>query len=110
MDETAASDQPSPPDVWDADDDAPPLPREEGEIFLQLNPESRALLEDDGWVEDENNAGRLDEYKGQFIAVYHKRLYGHGPDPLALRERIAREFGLPAEKIVVQYVHPGFLR
>ena len=112
MDETAANGPGPAPEQWrwdDEDDNGPPPPREPGEIFLQLNPESRALLEDEGWFEDENNAGRFDEYKGQYVAIYHKRLYGHGPDPLALRERVVREFDLPAGKIVVEYIHPGFL-
>src|SRR6476619_6175942 len=70
-----------------------PGPREPGkEIFLNLDPASRLLLADRAWTIDEGNTGRWAEYAGDFIAVYHKRLLGHGPNPIELRDRMAREY------------------
>jgi hypothetical protein len=109
MDETAANDQaPQPVDEWDVDEQGPRLPSPPGEIILNLDPESRAMLEDMSWENEQHNAGAWTEFQGEYIAVYHKRLYGHGPDPLALREQVARNHGLPAGKIVIQYIDHDF--
>jgi hypothetical protein len=96
------------PDEWDVLGQNPRPPSPPGEIFLDLDPESRAMLADMEWENEQHNAGAWTEFQGEYIAVYHMRLYGHGPDPRALRDQVARDHGLPAGKIVIQYIDRDF--
>jgi hypothetical protein len=97
-----ADETPAPPDA--------PFPTrvdpETGEIFLILPPEWQEYFADWNWVDDEYNARRWDEYAGNYIAVYHKQLLGHGPDPNELRDRVAREHQLPPGLILTTYIEP----
>jgi hypothetical protein len=95
------------PDDFDDFDGIDPGPREPGkEVFLDLDPASCELLADMAWTIDEGNAGRWAEYAGDYIAVYHKRLLGNGPRPVELRERVAKQFAVPPDKVAISYVEP----
>jgi hypothetical protein len=98
---------PPAPDDFDDIDGIDPGPREPGQAtFLDLDPASRLLLEDWGWVNDQFNAGRWAEFAGSYIAVYRKQFLGHGPDPIEFRARPARDHGVPPGKISISYVEP----
>lgn len=86
----------------------PSMPSDEGGDRLQLTPEGWALLADKEWAYQEYNAGRWESYRGEYIAIYRKRLVGHGPDLLKLREQVAREIGVDPDRIAVIYLEPLF--
>lgn len=109
MDETAANDQPSPPDVWDTDEQAPPRKGEPGEVFLTLGPETRAALAEMGRVNEQCNAGLWDAYAGEHIAVANGQLLGHNRDLIKLREQVARDHPeVSVYRLVVLYIPPDF--
>jgi hypothetical protein len=86
----------------------PTTPPDDGVDQLQLTPEGWGLLADKEWAYQEYNAGRWEPYRGEYIAIYRKRLVGHGPDLLKLREQVARETGVDPDRIAVIYLEPLF--
>ncbi|MDB5309357.1 MAG: hypothetical protein JWO38_3559 [Gemmataceae bacterium] len=81
---------------------APPTGTEE--VRLPLTPESAEYLADCAWVNGEYNSGRWEPHVGSYIAVVGKQLLGHGPDPLRLREEVARDHGVRPGRIVITYI------
>jgi hypothetical protein len=84
---------------------SPPAPAD-GEDRLQLTPEWREYYADVDWVHEEYNAGRWAQYAGEYIAVVGKKLLGHGPDRLKLRQEVARESGVRPGRIHITYIEP----
>ena len=74
---------------------------------LQPSPEGREYLADRKWVNQQYNLGHWDQHMGNYIAVYKKQLLGFGPNPLSLREQVAKEHNLSPGRIVITYVDPG---
>jgi hypothetical protein len=71
---------------------------------LPLTPEGWEYLADLKWVNEQFNLGRWEPYMGNYIAVYRKQLLGFGPDLLALRERMAKEYHVSEDRILTSYV------
>lgn len=86
----------------------PPPPADDGVDRLQLTPEGWEALADKAWAYEEYNAGRWDTYRGEYAAVYRRRLVGHGPHLLELRADVARETGVRPGRIVIIYLEPLF--
>jgi hypothetical protein len=74
---------------------------------LQLSPEGWEYLADLKWVNQEYNLGHWNQYVGNYIAVYKKQLLGFGPDLIALRERVTREYNISPDRILTEYIDPG---
>ena len=96
------------PQQTEAETAAAAPPPGDGADRLQLTSEEWTLLADKEWAYQEYNAGRWESYRGEYIAIYRKRLVGHGPDLLKLRERVARETGADPDRIAVIYLEPLF--
>jgi hypothetical protein len=56
------------------------------------------------WAHQQHEAGRLDEFRGEFVAVLQGRVIGHGSDPADLRQRLAGKHAVDPERLVVLYV------
>lgn len=114
MDETTTPATPATPETnghaqgprWDDGlPDDPPLPPHEDK--LKLSSEGWAYLADLKWVDEQYNLGHWDQYVGNYIAVHKKQLLGFGPNPLTLRERLAREHDLLPNRVVITYIEPS---
>jgi hypothetical protein len=75
----------------------PPPPRSAKEMLAEI-------LSDWKWIDEETNAGRLSEYRGKHFAVVNRRVLGSDTDPLRLRERIAAEYHIHPERVVIDYM------
>lgn len=90
------------PDRPDRPDPPERLP---GEIWLDLDAESRAGLEDVRWINEQYNRGAFDEYTGEWIAVVRKTLLGHDKSLMRLREAVSATHGIPVSRIVTTYIN-----
>lgn len=91
-DTASQPDRPDPPERWP------------GEIWLDLDAESRAGLEDLRWIHEQYNRGAFDEYTGQWIAVVRKTLLGHDENLIRLREVVSATHGIPGSRIVTTFI------
>jgi len=80
----------------------PPPPADD--VFLDLNDEGKAALADFAWVGEQYNLGVLAAHAGQYIAVVRGQVVDVGSDAAGLRERAAREYGVPPGRVVVSYI------
>ena len=90
-------------------DPVPPRKLDPNTDKLPLDAEGWAYLADLKWVDEQYNRGAWDQYMGNYIAVARKQLIAYGPDPLALRERAAKESGLDPDRISITYVEPAII-
>jgi hypothetical protein len=57
------------------------------------------------WIRDQFNQGALEEFEGEFIAVYEKQVIAHSPKYEQARAKAARKFPhLPVERFAVEYI------
>lgn len=59
------------------------------------------------WVQAHSSDGSIDpegKYAGLHVAVYQQQVIGGGPEPTALRVRLARELGIHPERMVVTWL------
>jgi hypothetical protein len=75
-----------------------------GDVFLELNDEGKAALADFAWVGEQYHRGAWAAHAGEYIAVVRRQVVGVGGDPAGLRERAARECGVPPGRVVVSYI------
>lgn len=78
------------------------------EIWLELDAESRAGLDDLRWIHEQDNRGVFDDYSGEWIAVVRKTLLGHDRRLAKLRAEVSAAHGIPSSRIVTTYInrHP----
>jgi hypothetical protein len=62
------------------------------------------ILGDWKWVRAELEAGRLDAYRGQHLAVVNRAVVAAGPDPWQVRHSAAEALHLDPERVVVYFV------
>jgi len=62
------------------------------------------ILSDWKWIYEEIDAGRLREYRGKHFAVVNHQVLGSDTDQLRLRERIAAEYHIHPERVVIYYI------
>jgi hypothetical protein len=78
---------------------APPLsPSPRGAVALS------DILGDWKWVWAELEAGWLDAYRGQHVAVVERAVVAAGPDPWEVRRSAAEALHLDPERVVVYFV------
>lgn len=94
----------TPTDTPAAPSAAPFAPPEPPPRAWNPSPGLLARLADGEWIHTEFNAGRLDEYRGRYVAVVDRKVLGAGADLLVLRDTVAREHGVPPGRIVTDYV------
>ncbi|MCI0699496.1 MAG: hypothetical protein L0241_00225 [Planctomycetia bacterium] len=88
-------------------DPRPDLPRwEEGPDKLPLTIWWREYIRDLRWIEEQFRLGAWEQFAGNYIAVWDKRLIDYGPDLLALRERLKHMSGINPAHVAVTYVEP----
>ncbi len=73
-------------------------------LVVELSDEGKAALDDRRWVSRQLNLGTFDEFGGQYVAVVGKKVLGHDPDLLKLREVVTAETGIPVKRIVTRLV------
>ena len=78
------------------------------EIFLELDKEGQAALEDMKWIEEQSNHGAFESYRGEYTAVAHKTLVGHDKSLKQLRKNASEATGLDVNRIVTTFIAPIF--
>ena len=77
------------------------------EIVVKLPPDCRNSVTDRIWFEEQYNRCELGQYRGNFVAIYNAKIYGHGPHNGELRDRVCKEFNINPHRLVVMYVEPS---
>src|SRR5687767_7650264 len=76
------------------------VPSAEGSLYPY--PE---ILADWEWLFREIPTERFDPYRGQFVAVFEKKVLGSGRDALDLRQAVAAQHGLDdPDRLVITFV------
>lgn len=71
----------------------------------QYLPDSWApLLADLNWLDEQYDLGAFVAYRGEYVAAVEQKMLGHGKDLGELRERTARETGIPVSRIATVFV------
>ena len=86
---------------------APPRPTDDraaGDLFMELDEEGQAALDDENWINEQYNRGGFDAYRGEYIAVVGKQVLGHSKNLLKLREDVTAATGIPASRIVTTLI------
>lgn len=87
---------------------APPRPTDPdpaaGDLFMELDEEGQAALDDANWINEQYNSGGFDAYRGEYIAVVGKRVLGHSKSLFQLREDVTAATGIPASRIVTTLI------
>jgi hypothetical protein len=69
------------------------------------DPDLLAQLAAHAWIVEQINAGRLEEYRGQHVAVYGDQIVGADVDPLRLSATVlADQRHLEPARLVIAYV------
>ena len=88
-------------------DPRPDLPRwEPGPDKLPLSISWREHIRDIRWIRTQRNSGMLDQYVGNYIAVWEERVIAFDPDLFALRERIKQLLGELSDRASTAYMQP----
>jgi hypothetical protein len=95
MDETAANDQPSAPDVPEPEPGEPPTRRLESDLDYQFD-----SLE---WFHAEYVNGRMPDCAGQYVALCGHRVLAIGPDGDTVEELAHRDPAVVPSRVVVTY-------
>lgn len=88
---------------------APPRPTSDpdpaaGDLFMELDEEGQAALNDEVWIGEQYNLGGFDAYRGEYIAVVGKKVLGHSKNLFKLREDVTAATGIPASRIVTTLI------
>ncbi len=82
------------PPAPDEIDPRPDLPRwEPGPGKLPLSVSWRERIRDLRWIDYQRNSGGLDQYAGNYIAVWEERVIAFDPNLRQLRERVKQLLG-----------------
>jgi len=57
------------------------------------------------WALQQWESGGFDLSQGDYVAIYLQTIRGYGSDPGQLRDRVASEFGVPPQRIIVDCLH-----
>lgn len=75
------------------------------QLWAKLNIDP-GILRDSQWAMAQFEATRFADYPKNYVAIFKEAVVGSGNDEMRLRDRLARQFGVPPERFVVKYKGP----
>jgi hypothetical protein len=78
---------------------SPPIPADKPDQELA------SILADHQWIHQQYNAGSLEPYAGEFIAVFEQQIVAHDARQEEVRVRASQQLpGVPAQRFAVSYI------
>ncbi len=79
------------------------------DVFHEFSPMRKAVLVDWNWLDEEFEAGRLGHVMDRWVAVLDRRIVDTSTDGLELPTKVANEYNVHPNRVVLVYVAPDQL-